>query len=283
VSEVEQPGIGAGVVFDAASPKLAAFKTASFGTVSERLSTFWTQVCEAGTPMLEPVDGSSSEILVSFLWRPATPIPRAFIRSSLLDADPKKGEMARLTGSDLWVRTIRVQRSLRATYSFYPGTANPDLSEDDELQRIFLTETRDPLNPLTMFFPKVATDPDDRDVTRSILELPGAIPQPFVSPRTGVPRGTVQPLQFDSPRLDGSHPIWVYLPPGHGEAGGEYDVVVLFDGRWYMESIPTPTIVDNIIADGLLDPLVVVMWDYPRSELRNDELECNESFADCIA
>jgi enterochelin esterase family protein len=57
----------------------------------------------------------------------------------------------------------------------------------------------------------------------------------------------------------------------------------LFDGRTYQHSIPGPTILDNLTADGRIDPIVAVFWDYPHSDLRNEELECNAQFADCMA
>jgi enterochelin esterase-like enzyme len=74
--------------------------------------------------------------------------------------------------------------------------------------------------------------------------------------------------------------LWVYTPPGYSSDGEPYRLLVLFDGRQYIEATPTPTILDNMVADGSIPPIVAVMVGQVD---RYNELFLNHTFADFIA
>jgi enterochelin esterase-like enzyme len=44
---------------------------------------------------------------------------------------------------------------------------------------------------------------------------------------------------------------------------------VLFDGLAYIDLVPTPIILENLLADGKIPPLVCVLIDSLASEVRN--------------
>ncbi|MCI4331010.1 MAG: DUF3327 domain-containing protein [Thermoplasmata archaeon] len=200
----------------------------------------------------------------------------------MFEPGPESLEMARLPDSGIWCRSVRLPSDLRGSYGFYPGRESPPTSPPEEWEHIFHTQVRDPLNPQTIRFPKIATDPNDQEMTRSVLELPRAIPQPFVRPRPGVPRGRLESRSFPSRILGGDHPIRVYQSPGCPPEGPSADLLILFDGLAYEHAIPTPTILDNLRTENRIDPLVAVLWDYPLGALRNIELECNPRLAECL-
>jgi len=77
--------------------------------------------------------------------------------------------------------------------------------------------------------------------------------------------------------------IAIYTPPGYDRDGAPCDVLLLFDGWAYLEYVPTPTILDNLLAEGRIRPKVAVIVDYPTVEARHDELPCNPRFADLLA
>ncbi len=114
----------------------------------------------------------------------------------------------------------------------------------------------------------------------SIVELPGAPPQPFVAERTGVKKGRVELIRYGGDTSEGGRRVWVYTPPGYRPAGRPYRLLLLFDGWQYTHTIPVPTILDNMIADGALPPTVAVMID---KKERMKELYLNPSFADFVA
>jgi enterochelin esterase family protein len=53
-----------------ASPRLEALrKKIAAGGAPAALERFWRRVAEEGTPLVEPVEGTADEVLVTFLWR----------------------------------------------------------------------------------------------------------------------------------------------------------------------------------------------------------------------
>jgi enterochelin esterase family protein len=60
-------------------------------------------------------------------------------------------------------------------------------------------------------------------------------------------------------------------------------MLVLFDGEMYDSAIPTPVILDNLLARNLLPPLVAVMITNPTLATRNVELMCNADFVEFLA
>ena len=79
-----------------------------------------------------------------------------------------------------------------------------------------------------------------------------------------VPHGVVQRLEYQSKSIDKAREAIVYLPPGYDGGTDRYPVLNLLHGAGGDESVwnqrmQANAILDNLIADGELDPLVVVM------------------------
>jgi enterochelin esterase family protein len=71
--------------------------------------------------------------------------------------------------------------------------------------------------------------------------------------------------------------VWVHLPAGY-DPSERYGLVLLFDGWAYVNLVPTPAILDNLLAAGRIPPLVAVMPDSLGQEERNVELPCSAAF-----
>jgi len=138
----------------------------------------------------------------------------------------------------------------------------------------------DPLNQHRVVVPKDPESPGSEEEIWSVVELPGAPRQPFVSPSPDVAKGQVRLIRYESPMLKNKRRIWVYTPPGYTPTGEPYGLLVLFDGWDYTQVIPTPTILDNMEASGVIQPLVAVMIDQID---RSNELALNQTFADFVA
>jgi enterochelin esterase family protein len=79
-----------------------------------------------------------------------------------------------------------------------------------------------------------------------------------------VPHGEVQELNYRSDSLGKDREAIVYLPPGYEQSSQRYPVLYLLHGAGGDETTWTErqqahVILDNLIADGDLEPLVVVM------------------------
>ena len=95
----------------------------------------------------------------------------------------------------------------------------------------------------------------------TVLVLPAAPPQPYVTASDSVPHGKVTPSSFKSAKLNADRPISIYTPPGY-DGSNASDLLIVFDGQTYDGSpaslIPTPTILDNLIAAKKIGPTVAV-------------------------
>jgi enterochelin esterase family protein len=89
-----------------------------------------------------------------------------------------------------------------------------------------------------------------------------------------VPHGTIEQIWYASPTLDNAQRrMFVYLPPGYHSSGRRYPVLYLLHGGGGDEEAWTaqgraPVILDNLIAAGLAEPMIVVMPNGIDSETR---------------
>lgn len=88
-------------------------------------------------------------------------------------------------------------------------------------------------------------------------------PAGFDVKRDGVAAGNVERIEFDSKVTGNKRPAMVYLPPGYSNER-EYPVLYLLHGiggheRHWTEPGLANVILDNLIADGKAEPMIVVM------------------------
>lgn len=263
------------------SPRLLTLKQALESGRGEALGEFWLEVARSGAPLVEPVRGDEQNFLVTFLWRDKA--AEKFVAVfPFARVNPLPHLFARMEGTDLWYKSYRLRRDARFEYlvsaedSLSPFAAPEPFEEGG-----WLTHLRpDPLNPHKFVEPPDEEVPDSREEVTSVVELPGAPAQPFVAERAGVAKGRVELLRYGGGTSDRGRRVWVYTPPGYRPDGRPYRLLVLFDGWSYTHTIPVPTILDNMIADGRIPPTVAVMID---KRERVKELYLNPSFADFVA
>ena len=99
-------------------------------------------------------------------------------------------------------------------------------------------------------------------MSRLRLDVPGASPR-FFDLRP-VAHGAVEQRWYDSKTVHGVRRVFIYTPPNYARSSERYPVLYLFPGAGGDESGWTENgranlILDNLIADGKLKPLVVVM------------------------
>jgi enterochelin esterase family protein len=253
------------------------------------LDAFWAEVTHEGAPLVEPVEGESDHSLVTFLWREQEqePVTNVVVVSPLGGFNPCEiGPyiMSRLVGTDVWYLTYAVRDDLRTTYQF---SVNDPLRPWDEIDwgqhsaRLRL----DPLNPRKFDYHPDPDNPRDKGRAESVVELPGAAPQPWIIAREGTARGRVDVHHLPSRLLGNTRRVQVYTPAGYDKDSpsadpGAYDLLVMFDGWGYTRNMAASTTLDNLIADGRIPPTVALFVDSPD---RNLELPCYPPFARFLA
>jgi enterochelin esterase-like enzyme len=227
------------------------------------------------SPLLEAIDGDPGHVLATVFWRGEA--DRVAVLGGLGGWDVGSNLMAR--DGSLWRRSYRVARDVRTTYFALPDPPD-ELEWTPELFRRLET---DPLNPHVWVSPGDDEDPEwGFESVRSLFEGPDAPGEPWIAPRPGAPAGTTELNRVRSEILGNERRVWVHLPAGY-DPSVRYGVLVVFDGWAYVHLVPTPTILDNLVAAGRILPLVAVMPDSLGQDERNLELPCHAPFVEFLA
>lgn len=107
----------------------------------------------------------------------------------------------------------------------------------------------DPLNARTIF-----SGPGGGEVSE--LVMPGHRLPAEIAERSGIARGTLQVVRepWATPE------VTVYLPPRY-DPSRRYPTLYTADGSAWAEHVRLPVILDNLIADGAIEPVIAVMSD----------------------
>jgi enterochelin esterase family protein len=245
---------------DILSPSVLSLRTVLTAGSKNALGEFWANVEGRGTPLLEQVPNDTLHLFVTFLWRSEEPLSAVLLYSGLTNWN--RTRLTRPPNTDVWYHTFRVRRDARFTYSM------AELRDPNEE----VSWRLDPLNPAIIDWPE----------DESLVELPHARPQPWITPGHGVRSGRLTEHRLSSAILQNERTIWVYTPAGYSNSGAEYPIVVFFDGKTYLEYTPTPTILDNLIGEELIPPTIAVFVEHPTPEARIRELGCNSRFDDFL-
>lgn len=240
------------------------------------LSKLWQRIERDGAPLVEELPDDPGRLLVTFLFRGTPATRNVVVVGGPAGFDTPANQMQRLGGSELWFRSYRVARGARCLY---------DISENDSLTPPWRTADPggvmaswrpDPLNPRRYTIIEV----EGRADARSLLELPGAPPLRESNPVPDAARGKLTRHQLASRHLGNNRPIDVYTPPAHH--GPPRVLLIVFDGIAFTRTVPTPAILDNLLASGRIPPTAALFVD-SLGELRNRELPCHAPFAAFVA
>jgi len=266
----------------AESQRIQALQAAIQRGEKDSVNSFWEEVRKAGAPLIEPIAGDRDNMAVTFLWR-GKPDTRNVVVLWIpyVGVAPDEYLMARLGETDIWYKTIKVDRKMRLAYTLAPNA--PRLLpfslriDNDAITMAAAAARPDPLNPK-----RYRVDPESVDAPEyrgnSVLEMPDAPPQPWIAERPGVPAGRVEKHQFKSVALNNEREIAGYLPPSYSAHAEPYPLLVLFDEDAYLSLIPTPTILDNLIAEGRIPPVIALLVGNAPGA-RDRELPCNPEFS----
>ena len=267
------------------SPRIETLQRRLTADDAGAVEAFWQDVAAEGTPLIEPIPGDEDHALVTFLWRegcsPSEQIPlRTVVVVSLLTGpDFHNHQMERLAGTDGWYRSYRIRTDVRTSYwlspsdtllSFFDKDREKSVERFNALyrQKVIIP---DPLNRHPF--------PEHGPPALSCVTLPDAAPQPWLSARDGVPGGQVAQEKFRSAILDNERDVWIYTPPGPGAENESSPLLVIFDGRQYVDWMAAPTTLDNLIAAGQVSPVLAVFVGNVR---RRQELGRSPVFVDCL-
>jgi enterochelin esterase-like enzyme len=253
----------------------------------EVVEAFWKEIEAEGTPLFEDIEDDETQVLATFLYKGDGATENVLLRSEIIAGETLKDyKMTQMPYSKIWYRSVPVRKDILTTYAMPVNDSLielKDLKTDEErIARIKSLYVSDPLNPNTFHFPKNPDDPEDFELTMSMIKGSDAAPQPHVEKRKKVKRGKVENFDIESKLLDNTRKIWVYTPHGYKKNSKKsYPLLLAFDGFTYVEIVPTPTLLDNLIDEGKIPPMIAVIVGNAK-EQRGKELPPNETFSQFI-
>lgn len=247
---------------------------------SDAVESFWTFLKSKETPLIEPLDDDKENSLVTFIWRGDAETKNVFLQSNYYTWILPRRQLVNIKNTDIWYKTAKVENDARFTYQF--SVNDPRLSFPDPYDwfKIKVNYLNDPLNKNTFVYPKDADDPNDAKTEVSLFEMPDSPKSSFKIADEKVKKGKLEKLNFKSETLANERRIWFYTPNGYSP-DKKYPLVVFLDGVDYLNNIPTLTILDNLIAQGKIPPVVAIFVATPfGAGIREKEYYGNPQFVD---
>lgn len=232
----------------------ATLDAAMSGASEGDLDSFWSDVAELGTPLVD-----NESMRVTFLWRrtPGDEIGSVYLFvNRVTDKDNiPLGMMDHVEGTDIWVRTLVLTETTRATYCFRelaPGQVQevgPPRLERGGMQF-------DPLNALP------PTAQIERRYGMSVFRARLCPAQPEWESAAALRhqvRGTLVESTATFPGADGftDKKCHLYLPAVPAGTEG-LPLLTMFDAEKWFGGLGLPRALDFAIAEGTLPPIAVV-------------------------
>jgi enterochelin esterase-like enzyme len=273
------------------SPRIAALRSAIESGDKAVVPTFWEDMSKTGTPLIERLPDDQENMLVTFLWK-GTPATKnvLIVWFPFTMQSPDKYRLTQIADTSVWFRTLKVNKRKRFIYRLAPDAPSFRSQDDyggDLFPTIWAGSQIDPLNGN-----RWAPDPEDPDVPAhqgfSAVEMPDAPPQPWVTRRKGIPEGKVERHMLTSAVMKNEREIGIYVPAGYAKTAPPYGLLILFDENAYLKNdkqsarVPTEAILDNLIAEKRIPPMLAVFVDNGPGNARSRELPCNPAFADFL-
>ena len=232
------------------SPRIEALRKQVETGDKSATAKFWEEMKVRGAPLVERIPDDKRHVLVTFVYRAETPTKGVVLMAQLYVHDDRNDSLRTLThlaDTDVWYKTYWIRSDMRFTYSLVPNPTPQSLAYNSEQQ------LQDRLNPKAV--------PPGTNVGKSLVELSAAPEQPWIAPNPHVRSGKLEEVAIESKTLSARRRFWVYTPAGYDpKRQSPYPMLICFDGWIYSrpEFVPTPTILDNLIANGRIPPVIAV-------------------------
>ena len=257
------------------SPRLAALQASLERHDPDALGKFWAEIDEEHTPLAEPIPGQAHDQLLTFLIR-ADPSDESltvrlgsdFPMRTANRSDPYQ----RLGDSNVWFTSYVLPKDAIIAYRLRVPqglTRSTNSVVQFNIDGVQLEHFLDPLNP-RKFPPGNA----HVDAPLSYYLGPEAPSNPYLQPMPPSRSGTLQKSEVESAALGGKRTVSVYSPAGHQSS--KLPLLLLFDAGTYLTDLSAQVMLDNMIDQHAIPPVVVVFVE--SGEHRNEDLSPNPAF-----
>jgi enterochelin esterase-like enzyme len=262
------------------SPRLSSLLAALEDKDPTALAAFWEEVEKVHTPLVEEVPNQPHDALYTFLIRAD---PADDVLNVRLGADfPMRTEhhtdtFQRLGSSNVWYLSYVLPKTSRSFYRIRVPQGlhrSPSSPARFTIDGVLYEHYLDPLNPKV--FPE---GKDHVDAPGSYYIGSEAPPNPYLQMHADV-AGGLEKFEIDSQVLSGKRTVTMYTPANYARKGKPLPLILQFDGESYITDVAAPAMLDNMIAQKAIPPVIVAFLHSQGT--RNDDLPPNEKFQQFI-
>ncbi|MDK9737143.1 DUF3327 domain-containing protein [Vibrio sp. D404a] len=253
------------------SPTLSQAAADIEGGVKDAEKKFWQIIESQGAPLVEYQPNDKA--IITFLFR-------GDVNNVRLLGAPYGGhaQLSHIQGSDIWFHSFEVPDSARLSYRIAPNV--PQLKQDvnrEQRKAVLATAAPDPLNLLPTFGADTGVFG-----SASTLTLNRASSDSVTTEQDN-PKGQVTDISYRETAGGDARKLRLYEPSGSYSLNKASPLLVLFDGEAYLDKVPTPIVMDNLIASKAIPPMRVLFVNPIRPSFRAKELTPNKAFANMLA
>ncbi len=238
----------------------------------EALNEFWHELERKGTPLIEKLEDDLENDLVTFVYKADEEIENIVFMPPIGMENLLENKMERLLETNLWYISYKVRNNVRFKYSFSVNDSL-DIQCDKRWDRLM----HDQFNKNKLIF---KGDNGEKDEIVSYVVMPNSEKHIWVEERKVISKGTIHEHEFCSENLPKGRKIRVYTPYGYKADAKSYKFLVLTDGDEYINVLSAKEVLDNLIYEKKIPPIVTIFID--STETREEELSCNCAFANII-
>jgi len=254
-------------VHKSVSPTLSSIRKLNNPDKKNALSDLIKKGYDQGFPLLETDSLYSDFVYMTFIYVDTTHRHNIEFEVSGIYEEYRFGDrkLHRLDSTDIYYRSYMIPDDLCFAYRFIlHDTIN------GEKQKI-----TDPLNK------ELIPTGVKKGFSWSVLDL-RTNETDWYTKRYDNIGSKIDTFKITSRLLDNTRNIYVYLPPEYGKTNRKYPVIYLFDSFIYLNRVEVPNVLDNLIHENKIEPMVAVFIDNPTSTSRKYELPLNPTFKDFI-
>ena len=249
--------------YKSVSPTISKLQKLNSDSLSRELNKLWTKIKNEGSPLIEKDSLYDDFVCMTLVYQDSTENKDISFEIFGIYDEPRFGDMKlhRLKGTDLYYRCYMIPDDICFSYIFNvkDTLTGKNIRDTDKYN-----ENRNPTGAIGKH-------------SYSVLDLRQNEPD-WNKKRYENTGSKVDTIVFNSKIMNNSRDVYVYLPSGYNQQQkSKYPVIYLFDSFIYLNRVEVPNILDNLIKEGKIEPMVAVMIDNPEGK-RNIEMPLNFDF-----
>lgn len=234
------------------------------------LDEFYKSLKESGAPLIEKIEGEE-DYLVTIIYKEDKRLENVVLIPPVGMRKLENHVMNRLLDTSLWYISYKVEKDIMFLYHF---SVNDSLDKDWEKR--WRNAENDKFNK-NLF--DLSGKISNKYKKVSYVKMPYVKENKYIKPIENIKRGIINKINFNSSLLNKSYSIDIYLPYNFDE-NKTYGMVMLNDGYEYLNILNADIVLDNLITEGIIEPVIGVFIEADKE--RGNNLKCNEKYTEFL-